>query len=157
MPGRSRLRLAAAAATLLLMGARHPMHTTVAEITHLAGAPSAGIVIRVFADDFGAVAPLRTGSAAADSTMSRYVRGRFAVADRTGRPLALQWVGARRDGDVVLLHLALPAAGGLIGARVTSALLCERFHDQINIVRAAYDGRSTTLLFTPGDAGKVLP
>ncbi len=38
-----------------------------------------------------------------------------------------------------------------------TGLLTERFDDQINIVRATYDGRTTTLLFTPGDAPKVLP
>ena len=152
-----RLRAVAVTAALLLMGARHPMHTAVAEITYAAGSPVAEIRIRVFADDFGTVVAAAPGTAAADSAMSRYVRGRFAIADRTGRPAALRWTGARREGDVVLLLLAVPAAGGLAGARVQSTLLCERFEDQINIVHATYDGRSTTLLFTPGDAAKVLP
>jgi hypothetical protein len=154
---RSRLRSVAVAATLLVMGARHPMHTAVAEITHAAGRPTADIGIRVFADDFGTVVTGAPGTAAADSVMSRYVRGKFAIADPAGRSVALRWVGAWREGDVILLRLAVPAAGGLKGARVRSALLCERFDDQINIVRATYEGRSMTLLFTPGDAAKVLP
>lgn len=133
------------------------MHTAVAEITHVAGAAAADISIRVFVDDFGSVVPVLPGSAASDSAMSRYVRGRFAMSDRSGRPAALRWVGAEREGDVILIHVAVPAAGGLSGARITSALLFERFEDQINIVRATYDGRSATLLFTPGDAAKVLP
>lgn len=157
MSTRPRLRAVAVAAALLLMGARHPMHTAVAEITYASGSPVAEIRIRVFADDFGTVVPAAPGSAAADSAMSRYVRGRLAIADRNGRPAALRWMGARREGDVVLLLLAVPAPGGLAGARVQSALLCERFEDQINIVRATYGGRSTTLLFTPGDGAKVLP
>lgn len=157
MTVRPRPRSLAAAAALLLMGARHPMHTAVAEITLASGAPSAEIGIRVFADDFGSVVSLSPGSATSDSATSRYVRGRFAVADRSGRPVALRWVGARQEGDVVLIRMAVPAAGGLSGARITSDLLFEQFEDQINIVRATYDGRSTTLLFTPGDAAKVLP
>ena len=47
--------------------------------------------------------------------------------------------------------------GGLAGARVTSLVLCERFPDQVNIVRATYAGRATTLLFTRGEASKALP
>jgi hypothetical protein len=133
------------------------MHTAVAEITHTAGTPAAEIVIRVFADDFGTSVPETPGTADADSAMSRYVRGHFALADRAGRPVALRWAGASREGDVILLRLAVPAPSGLIGARVANALLCERFPDQVNIVRAVYDGHSTTLLFTPGDAAKVLP
>ncbi len=132
------------------------MHTAVAEIVQRDG-PTAEISIRVFADDFGTVVPAASGGAAADSAMSRYVRGRFAVADRAGHPVRLQWVGAEREGDVILLHLAVPLPEGLGGSRVASALLCERFEDQINIVRATYGGRSTTLLFTPGDGSKVLP
>ncbi|MEO7986633.1 MAG: DUF6702 family protein [Gemmatimonadales bacterium] len=157
MSVRSGPRWAVAAAVLLLMGARHPMHTAVAEITHLSGAPWADISIRAFSDDFGSLFPALPGSAAADSAMSRYVRGRFAVSNRSGRPAALRWVGVEREGDVIVLHLAVPAPHGLGHARVISALLCERFEDQINIVRAVYDGRSTTLLFTPGDDAKVLP
>ena len=47
--------------------------------------------------------------------------------------------------------------GGLAGARVTSLVLCERFEDQVNVVRAAYAGRTTTLLFTRGETAKALP
>jgi hypothetical protein len=144
-------------AALLLVGARHPMHTAVTEITHSAGAPTMGIHIRVFADDFGAVAAGEPGSATTDSVMSRYVRGRLAIADASGRPVALKWVGARREGDVILLTLDAPATARLRGVRMLSGLLSERFEDQINIVRATYDGRTTTLLFMPGDGPKVLP
>ena len=157
MGGRLGGRTVAVAGALLLMGARHPMHTAVTEIVHTAGASTADIRIRVFADDFGVVATGAPGTAAADSAMSRYVRGRFAVADPSGRPIALRWAGAQREGDVILLTLRAPVTGPLKGARVFSSLLSERFDDQINIVRATYDGRTETLLFTPGDAPKVLP
>ena len=150
-------RAIAVAAALLLMGARHPMHTAVAEIVHFPGASTADIRIRVFLDDFGLVAAGAPETAVVDSAMSSYVRGRFAVADRSGRPVMLRWAGARREGDVILLALVVSAPGGLRGARVFSGLLSERFEDQINIVRATYDGRTTTLLFTPGDGAKVLP
>jgi hypothetical protein len=135
----------------------HPMHTAVAEIAYDAGRGAAAITIRVFADDFGAAVAAAPGTTAADSAMSRYVRGAFAMRDRAGRALPLRWEGAERTGDVILLRLRVPAPGGLGGARVASALLCERFEDQVNIVRVSYAGRSVTLLFTRGDASKPIP
>lgn len=144
-------------AVLLLMAARHPMHTAVTEITHRAGASIMDVRIRLFADDFGPIAAGAPGSAATDSAMSRYVRARLTVADPAGRPVPLMWTGAKREGDVILLALEAYTPGGLKGAHVFSRLLTERFDDQINIVRIIDDGRTTTLLFTPGDTPKVLP
>jgi hypothetical protein len=135
----------------------HPMHTAVAEIAYDAGLGEAAITIRVFADDFGAAVAAARGTAADDSATSRYVRGAFAIRDRAGRALPLRWEGAERTGDVILLRLRAPAPEGLGGARVASAILCERFEDQVNIVRVSYAGRSVTLLFTRGDASKTIP
>ena len=69
----------------------------------------------------------------------------------------LRWDGATRSGDVVQIRLRGDVPGGLAGARVWIALLCERFEDQVNIVRATYAGRTASLLFTRGDAAKALP
>ena len=134
----------------------HPMHTTVAEITYDRGTGTAAILIRVFADDFTAALILDPATPA-DSAMSRYVRGAFALADRSGRPLPIHWVGAAREGDVVVLHLRVTVPDGLAKGKVLSAILSERFEDQVNIVRASYDGRATTLLFTRGEPAKALP
>ena len=134
----------------------HPMHTAVAEINYDAASGTAAIQIRVFADDFTA-ALIYDGVTSSDSAMSRCVRGSFAMADRSGRPLPIRWLGAERTGEVLVLHLQIAVAGGLAKARVLSALLSERFEDQVNIVRASYDGRVTTLLFTRGEPAKALP
>jgi hypothetical protein len=134
----------------------HPMHTAVAEITYDRETRTAAIHIRVFADDFTA-ALIPDPTAPADSAMSRYVRGAFALADRSGRPLPIHWVGAAREGDVVVLHLRVTVPVGLAKGKVLSAILSERFEDQVNIVRASYDGHVTTLLFTRGDPAKALP
>jgi hypothetical protein len=134
----------------------HPMHTAVAEISYDAANQIAAIDIRVFADDFTAALTPK-GATPSDSAMSRYARGGFALADRSGRPLPIRWMGAERTGDVVVLHLQVAVPGGLAKARVLSALLAERFEDQVNIVRASYDGRATTLLFTRGEPAKALP
>jgi hypothetical protein len=133
------------------------MHTAVAELTQEDARGTTLVQIKVFEDDLQAAVPLPPDAAGVDSARARYLRGVFALADRTGRPVRLAWVGAERAGDVVLLRLRGRVPGGLTGARVTSLVLCERFEDEVNVVRAAYDGRTETLLFTPGESSKALP
>jgi len=133
------------------------MHTAVAELTQQDARGTTQVQIKVFEDDLRAAVPLAPDAAQADSAMARYLRGAFALADRSGRPVRLAWVGAERAGDVVLLRLRATVAGGLAGARITSLVLCERFEDEVNVVRAAYDGRTETLLFTRGESSKALP
>lgn len=144
-------------ALALAGGGAHPMHTAVTEIVQQDARGMATVRVRVFADDFQAAVPLPQGSAATDSAMARYLRGTFALADRAGRPVRLAWAGAERTGDVIVLRLRGEVPGGLAGARVTSLVLCERFEDQVNIVRAVYGGRAATLLFTRGETAKALP
>lgn len=151
------LLLAAMLPLYWLAPALHPMHTAVVEIGYDPTSSTATIRIRVFADDLGAALADQGVGVVPDSAMSRYVRGTFALATRAGRPLALHWWGAERAGDVVLLQVRAIVPQGLAHARILSALLSERFEDQVNIVRATYDGRTTTLLFTRGDPAKALP
>jgi hypothetical protein len=137
---------------LALAGGRtHPMHTTVTEVVQEDARGHVSIQVRVYVDDLRAAVPL------ADSAMARYLRATFALADRTGRPVRLTWSGAEPTGDVILLRLRGEVPGGLAGARVTSLVLCERFEDQVNVVRTEYAGRTATLLFTRGETAKVLP
>ena len=148
---------------LALVGGRaHPMHTAVTEVVQEDAGGRTSIQVRVYVDDLQAAVslpaiPAGTDSAAIDSMMARYLRATFALADRTGRPVRLAWVGAEQAGDVILLRLRGEVPGGLAGARVTSLVLCERFEDQVNVVRAEYAGRTTTLLFTRGETAKALP
>jgi hypothetical protein len=133
------------------------MHTAVAELVQEDARGATSVRLRVFADDFQAAVAPGTDGAAADSGMARYLRGTFAIADRTGRPVRLAWDGAERAGDVILVRLRGAVPGGLAGARVTSLVLCERFEDEVNVVRAVYGGRTETMLFTRGEASKALP
>ena len=68
--------------------------------------------------------------------------------------MRLAWAGAERTGDVILLRLRARCRGGLAGARVTSLVLCERFEDQVNIVRAAYAGRTDDPALHPRRGGQ---
>jgi hypothetical protein len=135
----------------------HPMHTAVVEITYQPTSGLAAIQIRVFRDDLGAALTHASDGAAADSVMATYVRSAFHLTDHAGRALPLRWQAAEQSDDVIVLRLTAPAPEGLRGSQVLSALLCDRFEDQVNIVRASYDGRTTTLLFARGDRAKALP
>ena len=134
----------------------HPMHTSVTEISYDAGSRTAAILIRMFADDVAAAIG-SDSEVPADSAISRYVGASFTMVDRSGSPLPIQWLGAERVGDVVLLRLSAKAPQGFAQVRVLNALLADHFADQDNIVRASYDGRAATLLFTRGDPAKALP
>jgi hypothetical protein len=131
----------------------HPLHSALTEITYQAVTSEATIRIRVFADDLHASLPLTNG-VSADTAMSRYARGTLALVDGSGKPSLLQWEGVDTVGDLVVLRLRTYLQGGLAHARVLSAVLWERFPDQVNIVRVSSDGRVTTLLFTRGDRAK---
>jgi hypothetical protein len=135
----------------------HPMHTAVVEITYQPASGLAAIQIRVFRDDFTATVTPGSNAIPSDSAIAIYVRRAFQLRDRAGRTLPLRWNGADQADDVIILRMTAPAPEGLRGARVLSALLCERFEDQVNIVRAAYETGTHTLLFTRGDDAKALP
>ena len=132
--------------------AAHPMHTSVTELTHDPATRAVVVTLRVFADDFGTVAPDRVGRGA-----EAYVLAHVELSGADGRPVALRWEGGTLSGDVVQIRLKAELSGGLSGARVRVTLMCERFPDQVNIVRATYGGRTASLLFTRGDQAKALP
>jgi len=134
----------------------HPLHTALTEISYDPARSEVAIRIRLFADDLAASVP-PAADAAADTAMSRYARATFALVSRSGQPVALRWEGAERTGDTLVLRLGAPLPGGLTQTRVFSAVLWERFPDQINIVQVSNAGRLTTLLFTRGDAAKTVP
>jgi hypothetical protein len=130
------------------------MHTSVAELRE--ASDRLEISIRVFPDDMDSAVP---GAATpdGDSALASYVLRVFSITGRDGRFMPLQWKGAIRQGDVLLLRLEAPAETALAGAMVSHALLLDRFPDQVNVVRATYEGRTATLLFLPGDVAKKLP
>lgn len=132
--------------------AAHPMHTSVAELTEEPSTHSVIVTLRVFADDFGTVAPGGLGDAA-----KAYVRAHFELRSPAGQPVELRWDGAGQAGDVVQIRLRAELPAGLSGTWVRATLLCEQFPDEVNIVRAIYGGRTTSLLFTRGDQAKALP
>lgn len=133
------------------------MHTAVAEISYDDATRMASIQIRVFVDDLSTAVRESAVPSGRDRSIARYLHGRLALADQKGRALPLQLLEAERLGDVLVLRLGSKVPGGLTGVRITATMLCEKFPDQVNVVRAAYGNHSTTLLFTRGDPAKALP
>jgi hypothetical protein len=135
------------ALTVALLAPRsiaHPTHSSSAELVQ--EADSVQVALRVFTDDLatvGAVAP--------------YIAERFTLTDRGGAPVRLVWAGADSGADVVTIRLRGHLAGGLSGAKVSHRVLTDRFVDQVNLVRATYQRRTATLIFTRGDGPKALP
>jgi hypothetical protein len=109
------------------------------------------VSVRVFADDFAAAAGV------GDSAASEYVRERLVLTDRSGRRLALRWEAHESRGDALILRLSALVPAGLAGVEARNSILCERFHDQVNLVRVTSGSRATTLLFTRGSGPQAVP
>ena len=145
---------AALLVALLAAGAvaGHPMHTSVTELTHDPSTGSLTVVVRVFADDFADAA-----GGTSDSVAAAYLRRGLSVSDRFGRPIRLQWQRLEPAGDALLLRLRGHAPAGVFGGRLRQMILCDRFADQVNVVRVGDGRQRANLLFVPGDEAKALP
>jgi hypothetical protein len=144
------LRCRLAAWLAVSLAAAHPLHTSVTELG-IAGNGTVALTVRVFADDFVAAA------GEGDSAASAYVRQRLVLTDRRGVRLALRWEGSESRGDAVILRLSALAPGALTGTEARNTLLCERFDDQVNIMRVSAGSRAATLLFTRNSGPQPLP
>ncbi|HEY7611527.1 MAG TPA: DUF6702 family protein [Gemmatimonadales bacterium] len=145
--------LLAGAVSCLLAG--HPMHSSGAELSEERDG-GVRVVLRVFADDFAAALVCDSAAPAPDRPAA-YLRDRFVLLGGSGGRVELAWEAERPSGDVLILHGRGRVPGGLAGVRIANHVLTERFADQVNVVRASYDGRSATLIFVRGDGLKPLP
>lgn len=141
--------------------APHPLHTTLAVFTAQRDG-SMTISVRAFADDFGAAVRLRAGDRTSttllppDAAIESYTRATLQLTDGAGRPVALGWCGARHEGDLLWLCLAVPATARAGQLRLRDALLVEHFDDQVNIVQILRNDHRSTMLFTKADRAKAL-
>lgn len=143
----------------------HPLHTSLAELTYDARTGAVQVSLRVFVDDFtrAAIAFQQKQSAArpvsatpAQSPLVGYSLASFVLTDSRGQRVSFMSCGGKRVGDLMWLCFRGQAApGGRL--RVLSQVLFDNFKDQINIVQASSGDRHANLLFTPGEAAKVIP
>ena len=140
----------------------HPLHSTITEVTEDRAHRTVRATIRVFADDFGtAVAHSVHGRTlpagkAWDAAALGYVNSAFGFSDRDGRVLPLRSCGTRRTVDLLWICVEAVSAEGLTPLKVRSAVLCDLFDDQVNVVQGVVGGARRSLLFTKGDKAKSL-
>jgi hypothetical protein len=139
----------------------HPLHSTITELTDDRAHGMVRATVRVFADDFGtAVSRAAHGrvtpasGAAWDAAVAAYATGAFGLQDAQGRPIALRSCGVRRTGDLLWLCLEGATPQPLDALRVRSAVLCDLFDDQVNVVQGTAGGERRSLLFVRGDGYK---
>jgi hypothetical protein len=140
------------ALVVLLLGPacrEHPLHSSSASLTDQ-GAGGVRVTVRIFSDDLAAVAP------GGDSAAAAYIRRHVVITGRNGQVIPLDVVAIAQDGDLTQVTFRGTARQGLAGAHVQLAMLWERYHDQVNLLRAIIDGRSTTIVFSNGDPPKEL-
>lgn len=143
------------AASLLLGGPVHPLHTTHTEIVDR-GRGEVTITVRAFTDDLH-LAVAHQAVALTDSALAEYVRRTVELRSASGERTVLRWEGARTDGEATLLTLRARVPSGLRGMRIRQTMHAELFSDQVNVVQARYGDRRMSFLFTPGDEARQLP
>jgi hypothetical protein len=138
----------------------HPLHTTLAQLTYDERTHVMAASIRVFAGDFAAAvakhknAPTPNDDRVSDEEAMAYVMGTFRFTNNSRHPMALQWCGLSRAGDVLWLCVRVNDVAPPNALELSDQMLCELFDDQINIVQSAAGAKHTSMLFTKGDGAK---
>ncbi len=142
--------------------AAHPLHTAVTEL-RLESDGALSLRVRTFADDFSAAVARATRTAVlpnhqvSDAAAARYVAS-VVTLQVAGVAVGWRLVAQRRDGDVTWLEFRAERSWpSLRDARFVNRMLMEFHADQVNVLKAQYDGRSFTTLFSRGEGAKALP
>jgi hypothetical protein len=144
-------------------GARHPIHSTLTEITFDAPKRIATVRVRAFADDFGTATsrwgrshPRAANAASPDSLGYDYVMHAVSLETTPGRFVAFMPCGIERTGAVIWFCLRTKLDTTLEGVRVADRILNDLFDDEINIVQVDDAGHRTSAIFTRNDVAKIL-
>lgn len=140
----------------------HPLHTSLAELSYDSRSGLLAVSLRVFVDDFSKASSQRRqqlvsrGGSSNQSPLVDYALASFEITDASGRRVVLQSCGSRRVDDLMWLCFKGSVPRGTQKLSVASSILFDMYRDQINIVKATVDKRTSSLLFTPGDGAKLL-
>ena len=138
----------------------HPLHTTLVQLTFDERAHVLTGSIRVFANDFSAAVSKHAGvktpddDRVSDAAAFAYVSSTVQLTDAAHHPVALQWCGSRRVGDLLWLCVRAANTSGPDALQLSDQMLCELFDDQVNIVQAVSGEKHASALFTKGDGAK---
>jgi len=150
----------------------HKIHVSVTHLEFNQPRQTVEIVIRVFTDDLenalsrsGArEVKIDPGAAGKDKRVGEqvmaYLRGKFELKNKAGRPVILSWNGIEGQPDglanMFWLYFKGRMPGGLEGAQMRNKIFCELFDDQVNIVNAKHQGKQIGLMFESKDDFKAL-
>jgi hypothetical protein len=139
---------------------RHPLHTTLVQLTYDANGRVLEGSIRVFAGDFAAAVAKHGGAAVpnddrvTDAAAFAYVSSTFKLSDAAGHAIPLAWCGSRRANDLLWLCVRATNAPVPAALKLSDQMLSELFDDQINIIQTVAGDRHASMLFTKGDGAK---
>ncbi|MGF1543480.1 MAG: DUF6702 family protein [Parvularculaceae bacterium] len=98
------------------------------------------------------------GFASAESlaALGLYIAQRFALADASGAPIALEFIGAEIEGDYIVVYQEAQLPAPPTALRVRSDILADLSPDQVNHVNVSIDGEKRTLVFDESRRGAFL-
>jgi len=160
-----RLRIVAATVLALANVASHAhnFHMGIADVSYNERTGSTEIVHTYTAHDLATLLTnlygrqFDLGRADSEAPLRRYVEKQFAIADKDGKRLPLQWVGVKVDADSVVIFQELPGVKLAKGSRIHNALLVDFLPSQKNTVNLQTDGTTKTLLFDQGSIDQIAP
>jgi hypothetical protein len=135
----------------------HPLHMSYTEIRRDAGRNRLQLSLRVYANDFAAAASHYTHTRVGpDSSISeaaglRYILDHLQVRSQS-QLLSLSSCGVTRAGDMLHFCLAADASPGKI--ILTTSVMTELFHDQVNVVQSVDGPKRSSRMFVKGDGPK---
>lgn len=141
----------------------HKYYASLAHVNWNEKGRSAEVAIKVFADDLEAALTAERGRRVrldvtpdVERLVEAYITANFLVANESGDPVALAWVGMEPDADAVWIYLEAAAPNTLSGWRIHDKVLFDRFSEQVNTVNVSQLGRKITLTFKPGSDAQVV-
>lgn len=136
---------------------RHPLHTTITELTYDQASGRVAMEIRAFAEDFTAATALGAPGKEEPARSVDYLARKLELRGSDGGVVVLRWAGVREAEDLLFIKLEGTARAGLRGGTLRHGVLLDRFPDQVNILKVTYGATQRTLLFTKKAELKRLP
>jgi len=136
-------------------GARHPLHTTLTQVTIDASHHTVRATIRLFADDLATALSVRASTPDVTTRAMTYVSSAFSLS-ADGHQLRLLPCGVRRTADLLWVCLESAPSPSVVHLRARNPLLTETFADQVNIVQLGDGPSRPSVIFLKGDRDKAL-
>ncbi len=135
----------------------HRYHATISSVSFNDRTGSIEVIHQIFSHDVEYILSkyagqtVQIGAEDMDDMLRAYVENAFALYDKGGAPIPLEWVGAEIDVSNVWVYMERPDAMGLDGVSVRDELMVDLYEDQVNTVNLEQGGELKTLIFQRED------